>query len=111
MSGARQEEYIGRRKQLMKLLRHTFIQVRVGVSENNSHGPPKIFKPMSYFRAGSYGRQQIFIQTEESGAGARHGFELLIQERRKFISKLSTPEESTDLPPIHSTKYQIIKHP
>ena len=94
----------------MKLLRHTFIQVRVGLSENNPHGPPKIFKPMSYFRAGSYGRPQIFIQTKEGGTGAWYGFELLIQERRKFISNLSVPEESTYLPPIHSTKDQIIEH-
>jgi len=94
----------------MEFLRHTFIKVRVAVSENNTHGPPKIFKPMSYFRAGSYGRPQIFIQTKESGTGARSGFELLIQERHKFISNLSVPEESADLAPIHSAKDQIIKH-
>ena len=95
----------------MKLLRHTFVQVRVGVSENNTHGPPEIFKPVSYFRAGSYGRPQIFIQTEKSRTGAWRGFKLLIQERRKFISDLGVPEESTDLPPIHSTKDRIIKQP
>ena len=83
----------------MELLRHTTIQVRVVVSENNPHGPPEFFKPMSYFRVGSYGRQQIFIQSKESRTGARYGFELLIQERREFNSNLSIPEESADLAP------------
>jgi hypothetical protein len=94
----------------MKLLRHSLIQVRIGITENNSHRPPELLQLKSRSRTGSYGGQQIRIQTEEGGTRAWYGVELLIQERHKFISNLGIPEESTDLPPIHSTEDQVTKH-
>jgi hypothetical protein len=39
----------------VKLLRHSLIEVRVGVTENNSHRPPKLFKSRSYLRANGEG--------------------------------------------------------
>ena len=95
----------------MKVLRHTPIQIRVGSTKNNSYGPPKLFKLESYLRAGSYGWQQILVQTKEGGTRARCGIELLIQQRHKLISNLSIPEESTDLPPVHATENKVIEHP
>jgi hypothetical protein len=69
MPRAGQDKQIRAGKQLMKLLRHTPIQIRVGSAKNNSDGPPKLFELESCLRAGSYGWQQIFVQAQEGRPG------------------------------------------
>ena len=95
----------------MKFLSHSLIQIRVSISKDNSHRLLELFELGSGFRTGPDGWQQIFIQSEERGARARCGIELLIQQRHKLISDLSIPEESTDLPPVHATENKVIEHP
>ena len=69
MARAGQDKQIRAGKQLMKLLRHTIIQIRVGSAKNNWDGPPKLFELESCLRAGSYGWKQILVQAKEGRPG------------------------------------------
>ena len=94
----------------MKLLCDSFVQVRIGATENNSHRATELFQLKSCSRAGAYRGQQILIQAEECWTGARGRIELLIQQRHELISNLSVSEESADLPPIDSPENEVIKN-
>ena len=67
MPRAGQDKQIRAGKQLMKLLRHTAIQIRVGSAKNNSDGPPKLLKLESCLRAGSYGWSKSSFKRKKAG--------------------------------------------
>src|SRR5512145_744981 len=109
MSSLRQEKQIRCRKQPVKGLGNSFVQVGVAGAEDNPHRSRKFLQPGSFLRAGSYRAQQILVQSEESRTSARRRVELPIQERYELIPGLRIPEESPDLPPIHPAKDQMIE--
>lgn len=94
----------------MKPLCHTFVQVRVCAAENDLHRAPEFFKARSRLCPRADRAEQILIQSEKSRASARHGVELLVQQRNKLIPDLLIPEEPANLPPIHATEDPVVEH-
>ena len=93
----------------MKGFGNTAVQVRIAAAKDNSYGSAKLSQLGNVLRTGSYRAQQVFIQPKEGMSSARRRVELLIQQRNELIPRLSIPEESTDLPSVHSTEDQMIK--
>jgi hypothetical protein len=57
MSSTRQEEELGTRKQLRKVSRHTSVQIRIRIPENDSDGRIELLQFGDELRARSYSRQ------------------------------------------------------
>ena len=97
VASSTQEEEIRVRKQLMKLLCHTSIEVWIARSENDSNGPFKFFELGRCYSSSPYRAHWSSI-------------ELSVEQWDKLISNTSIPEESPNLPPIHSPKDRMIEH-
>src|SRR6266850_4805577 len=76
---------------------HTAVQGRIGVAENDPDRAPELPQLGDHFRARPDHGLQVFIQAEESGAGAGCGVELLIQQRHELTSDIRVSDYPTAL--------------